>query len=235
MHPIAIVIKWLGQACFLLTLPHGKVLLDPVNPKLGYAVSAHSIPADTVFVSHEHFDHNYVEAAVKPSQVIQPLSTPNPAVVSGAIPQDGVTYKRIFAYHDNTRGSQRGTDTITKIDADGLSIVHMGDIGELTLTPAQVAAIGHVDVLMIPVGGFFTVDGSQAAKIVSQLRPRVIIPMHYGTPALPADLQSKLAPATPFLTAMRGKATVTTVKARDLTLSKATLPKKTMIYLLRYQ
>jgi len=79
------------------------------------------------------------------------------------------------------------------------------------------------------------VDGNQAAKLVGQLHPRVIIPMHYGTPALSADLQSKLAPTTQFITAMRGKATVTTVKARDLTLSKETLPKKTTIYLMRYQ
>lgn len=235
MSPAAIVIRWLGQACFLLSLPHAKVLIDPPHPQVGYAIAAHSIPADSVFVSHEHFDHNFVEAAVKPSLVVNPLPGPDPLEVDGKAAGEEFDYKRIFAYHDNVHGAQRGPDTITVIHADGLSIVHLGDLGELTLTPEQVRAIGRVDILMIPVGGLFTIDGDQAAAIAAQLHPRVIIPMHYGTPALSADLQSKLAPATAFVTAMRGKADVVSVKARDLTLSPATLPKKTTIYLLRYQ
>ncbi len=235
MAPAVLVIRWLGQACFLLTLPQTKILIDPPHPEVGYAISAHSIPADSVFVSHEHFDHNFAEAAVHPSLVVNPLPGPTPPEVDGRTAGNAVFYKRIFAYHDNQHGAQRGPDTITVFHADGFTIAHLGDLGEFALTPEQVKAIGHVDILMIPVGGFFTIDGSQAAAIVSQLHPRVIIPMHYGTPALSADLQSKLAPATAFVTAMRGKAGVVSVKARDLVLSRATLPKKPTIYLLRYQ
>jgi len=257
MSPASIVIHWIGQACFLLTIPHARVmttdsthsntmfktaglarvLIDPPHPEVGYNVTEHSIPADAVFISHDHADHNFSDAAQQPSLIVPPLTTPSPAVVTSGSTKGpiGLRYKRIFAYHDNVHGTQRGPDTITELDANGLRIVHLGDLGELSLTPAQVKAIGRVDILMIPVGGFFTIDGNQAVKIVSQLHPRVIIPMHYSTPALNADLQKKLAPATVFLTAMRGKAAVVTIKARDFAISPATLPKKPTIYMLRYQ
>ncbi len=144
-------------------------------------------------------------------------------------------YARLSAYHDNVHGAKRGPDTITVIQTGGLNICHLGDLGQLALTPNQVRNIGHVDILMIPIGGFFTIDGPQAAAIVAQLHPRVILPMHYGTPALNPYLRSKLAPPAAFLTAMRGKAKIVSVKARDLSLSPKTLPKAPTIYLLRYE
>lgn len=114
-------------------------------------------------------------------------------------------------------------------------VYHLGDLGQLALTPAQVKAIGRIDILMIPVGGFFTIDGPQAAAIVAQLHPRVILPMHYATPALNPDLRSKLAPPVGFLAAMKGHAAIVSVHSRDLTLSPKTLPKTPTIYLLRYE
>ena len=245
------VIRWLGQACFLiLTLGGARILVDPPNPSVGYHITAHSIPADLVFVSHEHPDHNFVQAAVStsrgPVQTIQPLTPPKETDTDltsdltynyGApgLSADTVIARRVFAYHDNVEGKERGPDTITVLQTGGLRIVHMGDIGELTLTPSQVTDIGKVDILMIPVGGFYTVDGAQAASIVAQLHPRVIIPMHYSTPALNAELRAKLSPATAFLAAMHGKASVVTVRARDLKLSPKTLPATPTIYLLRYE
>ena len=242
------VIRWLGQACFLITTLMGtRVLIDPPNPQVGYHISAHSIPANIVFVSHEHPDHNFTQAAsnigVQSPRVIQPL----PLTVDN-VRQDGMytfgpkgdeveklVFRRISAYHDDNGGKQRGPDTVTVLTTGGLRIVHMGDIGELTLTEDQVKEIGHVDVLMIPIGGFFTVDGTQAAALVGQLHPRVIIPMHYGTAALNPGLRSKLASPQAFLAAMRGKATVVHIRARDLRLSPRTLPATPTVYLLRYQ
>ena len=248
MTPSMTVIRWLGQACFLLTTLMGThVLIDPPNPQVGYHITAHSIPANIVFVSHEHPDHNYVQAAAPVGgmapQIIQPLPlTPNNVEQTGRYTfgprgdeADTLPFERISAYHDDAGGGKRGPDTITVLQTGGLRIVHMGDIGELKLDANQVAEIGRVDVLMIPVGGFFTVDGAQAAALVAQLKPRVIIPMHYGTPALNPGLRSKLAPATAFLAAMQGQAQVVHVRARDLTLSPKTLPKTPTIYLLRYQ
>ncbi len=248
------VIRWLGQACFLITTLMGtRILLDPPHPQIGYHISAHSIPANLVLVSHEHPDHNFTDAASpvdgEPPRIIPPLPLA-PVSADGTVtaesqtgeyrfgPQGGevdkVTFKRISAYHDNVGGAKRGPDTITVLTTrDGLRIVHMGDIGELTLDASQVAAIGRVDVLMIPVGGFYTVDGPQAAALVGQLHPRVIIPMHDRTQALNPDLRAKLAPPTAFLQALRDR--VVYVRARDLKLSPATLPKSPTVYILRYQ
>ena len=245
---IMTVIRWLGQACFLIsTLMGTHILIDPPNPQVGYPIAAHSVPASIVFVSHEHPDHNYVQAAaniggVAPS-IIRPLPlTPDESVETGAYTYgpagaevDKVPFTRISAYHDDQGGRQRGPDTITVLQTGGLRIVHMGDIGELSLSADQVREIGRVDVLMIPVGGFFTVDGPQAAALVAQLKPRVILPMHYGTAALSPQLRSKLAPPAAFLAAMQGRAQVVHVRARDLKLSPQTLPKTPTIYLLRYQ
>ncbi len=243
-----LIVRWLGQACFLLTTLAGShILIDPPHPEVGYHIAAHSIPANVVFVSHEHPDHNYVEAAAAvggtPPRVIQPLPLSQGnmhengtySFARSGAEADKFTFERISAYHDNNGGSQRGPDTITVLQTGGLRVCHLGDLGQLALTPAQIKAIGHVDVLMIPVGGFFTIDGPQAAVIVRQIHPRVILPMHYRTPALNPDLRTKLAPPDSFLTAMQGHAKVVHVSARDLRLSPKTLPKTPTIYLLRYE
>ena len=238
MYPVALVIRWLGQACFLLTTIGGShILIDPPHPEVGYHIVAHSLPADMVFVSHEHPDHNFAEAASGTPALIAPLTKPGPTqsgVVDAAV---GVVfrYTRLFAYHDNVHGVKRGPDTITVIETNGLRICHLGDLGQLALTPYQITAIGRVDVLMIPVGGFFTINGTQAAAIVQQLHPRVILPMHYATPALNSDLREKLATNLAFLAAMKGHAAVVSIHSRDLSLSPKTLPKTPTIYLLRYE
>ena len=234
------IIRWLGQACFLITTLAGThILIDPPHPQVGYHIVAGTIPAQVVFVSHEHPDHNFVEAAMDNPTVVNPLSQPGTANGKVSTPRGNKTevinYQRIFAYHDNVQGKQRGADTITVVQTGGLRIVHLGDLGQLALTPEQIHEIGRVDVLMIPVGGFYTIDGTQAAAIAAQLHPRVIIPMHYGTPALSADLRTKLAPPDAFLTAMAGKANVVRIRARDLRLSPKTLPKTPTIYMLRYE
>lgn len=244
------IIRWLGQACFLLmTLGGAHVLIDPPAPAIGYHVAARSIPADLVLVSHEHSDHNFVQAAAPTPraapEIVQPLALQalNPlhykqgtySYGAGQLAADRVVFTRIPAFHDNVQGQERGPDTVTLIETGGLRIAHMGDIGELQLTAEQINALGRVDVLMLPVGGFFTVDGTQAAALVAQLHPRVIIPMHYRTQALTPQLKTKLAPVDVFLLAMRGKANVVHAKARDLQLSPATLPKTPTIYILRYR
>lgn len=244
------IIRWLGQACFLImTLGGAHVLIDPPAPMTGYHIAAHSVPADLVLVSHNHPDHNYVQAAAPTERAAPKVFGPLP-LQTGDIPTvkdgtyrygakglsaDSVHFVRVSAFHDDVLGKERGQDTLTVVETGGLRIVHMGDIGQLTLTPEQVEALGRVDVLMIPVGGFFTVDGAQAAALVDQLHPRVIIPMHFRTMMLSAGIKSKLAPVDVFLNAMRGKANVIHARARDLKLSPATLPKTPTIYVLRYQ
>ena len=248
MMTLPTAFHWLGQSCFLITTLFGtRILVDPPHPQIGYPIAAHSIPANIVFVSHDHPDHNFVAAAAPignaPPRVIPPMPlTEGTGQILGDYrikqtghPADHIRYARITSYHDNDQGRLRGPNTITVFETGGLRIVHMGDIGELTLTPTQVKDIGRVDVLMIPVGGYYTVDGEQAAGLVRQLNPRAIIPMHYRTPALNADLRSKLAPPDAFLRALHGYAAAATIYTRDLKLSPATLPARRTIYLLRYQ
>ncbi|HEX5323056.1 MAG TPA: MBL fold metallo-hydrolase [Capsulimonadaceae bacterium] len=234
------VIRWIGQACFLITTLSGMhVLIDPPHPEVGYKISANSIPANIVFVSHEHSDHNFVEAAQGKPQIVQPLTAPGAEhgtykSNTNGIP-DGVAYTRIFSYHDNDHGKERGTNTITVIQVDGLRICHMGDIGQLSLTADQLRSIGKVDVLMIPVGGFFTVDAHQALAIIDQLHPRVIIPMHYLTPALGPFLQNKLHPVSEFEKAIAGHAKVVHLSSRDLVLSPDGLPNDQTVYVMKYE
>jgi L-ascorbate metabolism protein UlaG (beta-lactamase superfamily) len=235
------IFHWLGQACFLITTLAGShILIDPPHPQVGYAISAHSIPADIVFVSHEHFDHNYVEAAQGQPKVVRGLTQPHPTIVDKAtFTHDGKTdtidYRRVFAYHDNDQGKERGPDAITVIETGGLRIAHLGDLGQLHLTSQQISDIGRVDVLMIPVGGFYTIDAKQAAEIVDELHPRIIIPMHYGTPKLNPDLRAKLAPVDAFLAAMKGKARIVHIRDRDLAIDPRRMPKQPTVAVLRYE
>lgn len=233
------VVRWIGQACFVITTLSGmQVLIDPPHPEVGYQISANSIPANIVFVSHEHSDHNFVEAAKGRPTVVQPLTAPGEIQGVYEHDADGVTdtlrWVRIFAYHDNDHGRIRGPDTITAMQIDGLRICHLGDLGQHELTPEQVHAIGRVDVLMIPVGGYFTIDARQAVPIIDQLHPRVIIPMHYRTPAVNALLQARLHPITEFEQAMAAHARIVPVRSRDLVLSVDSLPSEPTVYILRY-
>lgn len=233
------VIRWIGQACFLITTLSGmQILIDPPHPEVGYAISANSIPANIVFVSHEHPDHNFVEAAQGSPKIVQPLTAPGEErgeyqhAAGGA--QDEVEYVRVFSYHDNQHGRQRGPNTITVMQVDGLRICHLGDLGQLELTSDQLHAIGHVDVLMIPVGGAFTIDAHQAVPIIDQLHPRVIIPMHYRTPAVNPMLQARLHPISEFERAMAPHARIESISSRDLILSPEALPGEPTVYILKY-
>lgn len=146
-----------------------RVLADPFNETVGYAVP--NVEADIVTTSHGHGDHNYVEA-VKGSFIH--LSKP------GTYSEKGIAIKGIAAAHDEKNGEKRGPDTIFTFDIDGIKVCHCGDLGHI-LTAAQVGGIGKVDVLMIPVGGFYTIDYKTAVEVVKQLKPTVTIPMHYKT------------------------------------------------------
>jgi len=233
------VIEWLGQACFLLTLAGGgHILIDPDPPTLGYHTAAHSVDADLTLVSHNHPDHSFVDMA-KNLVEIAPASGPeDPGLGTKKYTLAGhhtVSITRIFAYHDNEHGTVRGVDTLTVIDADGLRIAHMGDLGQVSLTPEQLKQLGRVDVLMIPVGGFFTIDGKQAAGLVAQVHPRVVIGMHYTTPAASDFLKQRLSTEEPFLDAMKANAGIVQETGRDLTLTPKTLPKRETVFVLRYE
>jgi L-ascorbate metabolism protein UlaG (beta-lactamase superfamily) len=166
-------IKYLAHAAFLITSDAGvRIVTDPYATSPGLKHGAIQETADIVTVSHEHTDHNNVSAV-----------RGNPEVVRAGAEVKGIKIKAIPAAHDDKGGSQRGRNTIFCFDIDGINVCHAGDLGH-ALTDEQVKAIGRVDVLMIPVGGFFTIDAKTATKVAEQLKPKVIIPMHFKTEKL---------------------------------------------------
>jgi L-ascorbate metabolism protein UlaG (beta-lactamase superfamily) len=163
-------IRWLGHACFLIEAEDGtKVITDPFDESVGYRIPKEK--PDVVTVSHSHFDHNAVD-----------LLQGNPEVVKNVEEKKikGIVFKGIESFHDKSRGAQRGPNTIFVFAVDGLRLCHLGDLGHL-LSSDQQKKIGEVDILFIPVGGTFTIDGLEAGEVSEQLNPRLIIPMHYKT------------------------------------------------------
>ena len=166
-------VKWLGHACFLITSKAGvKVITDPYTVGAGINYSPIRETADIVLVSHDHDDHNNVSAVEGRPEVVKG---------SGTKTVKGIPFKGIATTHDASQGQQRGVNTVFCFTIDGLKLCHLGDLGHV-LSPGQVTQIGTVDILFVPVGGFFTIDDSVAGQVCDQLQPRVTIPMHFKTP-----------------------------------------------------
>ncbi|MCC6445913.1 MAG: MBL fold metallo-hydrolase [Armatimonadetes bacterium] len=211
----AVVLKWLGHACFLITLINGtRIVTDPFNPKIGYP--SPSVLAHVATVSHEHFDHNNVGVLKGQPQVLRQAGDPG---------IKGVRFRWIATSHDASGGRERGKNAALVIEDHGLAICHLGDLGHV-LSPAQVKAIGRVDALLIPVGGVYAIGPREADRVVRQLKPKVAIPMHYKTPALALDLESVKA-------FTEGKADVVYAKTDTYSVSRKTLPKETRIVVLK--
>jgi len=167
-------VKWLGHSCFLLTSDSGtRILTDPYTPgQGGLNYGPINEPADIVLASHEHYDHNNVAAVKGKPQVIKG---------PGSREAKGIKFTGIPAYHDEDKGTKRGNDTIFVFELDGMRICHLGDLGH-DLSDAEVKAIGKVDILFIPVGGFYTFEPQVATRVSDKLKPRVVVPMHFKTP-----------------------------------------------------
>jgi L-ascorbate metabolism protein UlaG (beta-lactamase superfamily) len=161
-------ISYLGHAAFKLKGKTASVVVDPYDSKVGPKFP--KVEADIVAITHQHFDHNSVESVGGA-----------PFVISGPGEYEvkGIEVVAVASFHDNKNGAERGNNTIYNFKIDKINICHLGDLGQSSLTDAQVEEIGNVDVLLLPVGGFFTIDASEANKIASQLEPHIIIPMHY--------------------------------------------------------
>jgi L-ascorbate metabolism protein UlaG (beta-lactamase superfamily) len=182
----AVKLRWFGQSFFQLETSLGfKIVFDP------HAIPAFGRPlvkADFVLVSHPHNDHSQVEVLDPPpkeTDVYRGVVEPKPGRQEWKAYSErrgAVTIRNLGVFHDAASGMQRGKNSIWIVEADGLTFCHLGDLGH-ELTPEQVKAIGKVDVLMVPIGGIYTLNGEQAARVVAQLKPRLyVLPMHYGVP-----------------------------------------------------
>ncbi len=180
-------LTWWGQAMFTLVATDGtRVVFDPYS-EIGYLVpTAEELAADVMTASHEHPDHNNVALAG------------DATVLRGLVDGDWADFDETFgdtrifsieSFHDSSNGQERGLSTIFVIETGGIRIAHMGDYGESEMTGDQLDELGAIDVLLIPVGGVFTIDAAGATAIVEQIGPRVVIPMHYGTTALSIGLE----------------------------------------------
>ena len=154
-------ITWLGHACFRLSSGGYSVVVDPYEPDRVPGYGSMTAEADAVYCSHGHGDHNYVQAVTLKD--------------SGNTPMEA---EKVPSFHDDRQGTLRGENTIHVFYDGETRAVHLGDLGHL-LSPEQLKVIGKPDVLMIPVGGFFTIGPDDAVKVIDQLQPRVVIPMHY--------------------------------------------------------
>ncbi len=176
-------IRYLGHSCFEITSKTGKKWITDPYTGVGYELPT-GLNADVVTLSHGHFDHNYVQA-VSTKVVVNEV---------GEYAVGGFQVQGISSYHDEKQGTLRGNNIIFKMILDGLTLCHMGDIGELC-NEELAKRIGKVDVLLIPVGGTYTVDGAGAMEYVCRLQPKLVIPMHYK----PADGSLDIAGIEPFL------------------------------------
>ncbi|MDQ2806624.1 MAG: MBL fold metallo-hydrolase [Chloroflexota bacterium] len=192
-----LTVQWFGQSAFLLAAGEGtRLLIDPVGPDFGYHLPFID-PLDAVLLSHLHPDHTYTQVAPGSVSVFPGLDTAGHfRGIHRAI--KGVAIRTVNSSHDDAGGKTNGENAIWVIDMDGFHIVHLGDLGQTSLTQKQLGEIGKPDILMIPVGGGgFTIDGPQAQRIVGQLKPALVIPMHYQTDRTPATLP--LQPVSGFL------------------------------------
>ena len=209
-----VTIEWLGHACFLIRGSRVSVIIDPFAQESGLLYPAIDVHADVVLVSHEHLDHNCV-AAVRGA----------PRVIRGQGEWSApMSIRGITANHDASGGALRGKTTIYAFELDGISFCHLGDLGEIP-TDEVVRRIGAVDVLMIPVGGFFTIDHEGADTVVDMLRPKLVIPMHYKTEFVTFQLD----PVDKFIS---GKKEAKFQETNSISVDRGALPARTEIVVL---
>ena len=180
-------IRYLGHASFFIKTKNSRVITDPFDPKIGLKFPKQE--ADTVTVSHQHADHNFL------SQI-----TGDPLIIDwpGEFEKQEVRITGYSSFHDKQKGAERGPNVLYKIEGDGISILHCGDLGVVP-DDTFLGQIGEVDVLLVPVGGFFTIDASEAVDLVKKVEPSLVIPMHFNRPELDQEIYGKLTPVEDFL------------------------------------
>jgi L-ascorbate metabolism protein UlaG (beta-lactamase superfamily) len=178
-------VEWFGQSAFRLSDGEGRsVAIDPFGDMSAMASSrgiqwdypAIETEADVLLVTHEHIDHNGVEAIAGDPETLRSTAGTLPSPIGEVV--------AVASEHDESAGTERGPNTIFVFTLDGVRVAHMGDFGQSALREEQAAAIGEIDLLFVPVGGGPTAGAEQAALLVEQLKPRWVVPMHYRTPKI---------------------------------------------------
>ena len=214
-------IKWYGHSAFLITSNQGvKIITDPYEPNaFGGQLTYGKIkdPADIVLVSHDHADHNHTKDLPGSPQIIKG---------AGLKTSKGISFKGVATFHDPSKGSERGENTAFSMEVDGIRVCHLGDLGHV-LSQKEITEIGPVDILITPVGGFYTIDSKEATQVATLLKPKVVIPMHFKT----EKCGFPIAPVEDFL---KGKPKVKRSGVSEVTFEKASLPPEMEVVVLNH-
>ncbi len=187
------IITWLGQACFRIQGKDSTIVIDPFDTSIGLKLP--KLSADLLLITHDHYDHaNRSAIAGSPFIIDGP----------GEYEVRNIFIYGVQGYHDSSHGADRGMVTMYSIEYEGLTIAHLADLGTSELTQEQLEKLEDVDILMIPVGDIYTIDAKGASKVISQIEPRIVIPMHYQIPGL--KLGKKLDDGEKFRREMGAKA-----------------------------
>lgn len=179
-YDLIMTISWYGHSCFKIEVKEGSILTDPFSKDIG--LKPPRIKDDLVLVTHQHYDHNNVEDAPPQAMLING---------PGEYEKNGIYIKGILSYHDKQQGKERGLNTIYILKAEDIKICHLGDFGQDKFEGHQLDDIGDVDILMIPVGGKYTIDYKEAVELIGLIEPKIIIPMHYKVKGLDVDIESE--------------------------------------------
>lgn len=181
------VIKYFGHSAFFIKSKEARIITDPYSASTG--LSFPKTEADLVTISHSHQDHNSLQSV-----------TGDPLIIDypGEFEKKEVRVIGYKSYHDNKKGEERGENIVYKIEADDISVLHCGDLGTMP-SDEFIDQIGEVDVLLVPVGGVYTIDAQEAIQLIKKIEPNLVIPMHYANPQLNEKVFSGLAPVEDFL------------------------------------
>lgn len=211
------IIQWFGHSYFRIDSKNKIIAIDPYS-QTATGLKPPRFKADILLITHQHEDHNNKDIIMS-----------DPFILDGAgeIEIGGVFIEGVLTYHDNNQGKNRGTNTIYIIESEDITICHLGDLGEKTLKEETLEKVANTDILLIPVGGHYTIDYEEAVFLINQIEPKIIIPMHYALP----HLKIKLDPVDKFIKAISKKAEV----LDKLIIRKNNLPEETKLIILNKQ
>lgn len=177
-------IIWHGQSCFTVKTKTAVLVFDPYDPGTGLKLP--KLKADIVLVSHDHPDHNNVAAVESLTE-----GEKKPFVISGPGEYEikDLIILGVFSFHDDKGGAERGTNTMYVVRAEDINLCHLGDLGQI-LSDEQLEKLNGIDILLIPVGGTYTLDTDSAIEVINQIEPKIVIPMHYQIEGLTLPLDS---------------------------------------------
>jgi len=186
-------IKYLGHASFLIKTKTAKVVTDPYDSSIGLKFP--KVEADVVTLSHHHYDHDRANLVDGNFIVFD---------MPGEYERLGVKISGFSSYHDKSKGKERGENILFKIESEGMSLLHCGDLGDVP-NDDFLEEVGDIDVLLVPVGGFYTIGPDEAVELIKKIEPSIVIPMHFNHPKLKQENFGRLFPLDDFLKKVGGQ------------------------------